>query len=222
VKSHGPLQRFVQPLLDQGKKRLWKQSLLDGTEIDLGFAHRFKHQEPTMPTTAVTAAERPTWTCQADDFATFVRDRSRELFRYAYRLCGDVHTAEDLVQESLLRAWRSRTGLQNPAAARAWLYTIVRRENARRFERMGPPPAELPEDDRLAGRPQFDTSTEAFALRRALETLPTEYREPLLLQVIHGHSQQEIAERLGLTCAAVGTRLFRARAKLREAIGGAV
>lgn len=175
-----------------------------------------------MPTTAATAGESPAWATQAQDFSMFVRERSRELLRYAYRLCGDVHTAEDLVQESLLRAWRSRTNLQNPTAAKAWLYTIVRRENARRFERMVPPPAELPEDDRLAGRPQFDTSTEAFVLRRALQSLAAEYREPLLLQVVHGHSQQEIAERLGLTCAAVGTRLFRARAKLREAIGDAL
>lgn len=173
-----------------------------------------------MSTTAVTAATRPASHLQGEDFASFVRERSRELLRYAFRLCGDAHTAEDLVQESLLRAWRSRASLQDPAAARAWLYTIVRRENARRFERSAPPTGELPGDDRLAARPQFDTSTEAFVLRRALEALPSDYRDPLLLQVVHGYSLQEIADRLGLTAATVGTRLFRARTKLREAIGG--
>lgn len=175
-----------------------------------------------MSSTAVTAGAVPASHLQSEDFASFVRERSRELLRYAFRLCGDTHTAEDLVQESLLRAWRSRTSLKDPAAARAWLYTIVRRENARRFERSTPPTAELPDDDRLVAPARFDTSTEAFALRRALAALPANYREPLLLQVVHGHSQQEIADRLGLTSATVGTRLFRARAKLREALGGEV
>ena len=56
-------------------------------------------------------------------------------------------------------------------------------------------------------------------LRQALEDLPPSYPEPLLLQVVHGYSQQEIAERLGLSAAGVGTRLFRAREKLRAALG---
>ena len=56
-------------------------------------------------------------------------------------------------------------------------------------------------------------------MRRALRALPAEYREPLILQVLHGYSQQEIAARLGLTSAGAGTRLFRARQKLREALG---
>lgn len=53
----------------------------------------------------------------------------------------------------------------------------------------------------------------------AVRALPAEYREPLILKVLHGWSQQEIAERLSLTSAGVGTRLFRARQKLREALG---
>lgn len=52
--------------------------------------------------------------------------------------------------------------------------------------------------------------------RQALEKLPNEYREPLLLQVIHGYSQKEIAEQLGISIGGAGTRLFRARAKFRE------
>ena len=63
---------------------------------------------------------------------------SADLQRYAFWLAGDRHIAEDLVQETLLRAWRSLDKLQNPAAAKSWLLTIVRRENARRFERFQP------------------------------------------------------------------------------------
>jgi RNA polymerase sigma-70 factor (ECF subfamily) len=95
----------------------------------------------------------------------------------------------------------------------------VRRENARRFERYQPLLSDIPTEEIGAGRKTCDTSTEAFVLRRAIRALPAEYRDPLVLQVIHGYSQQEIADRLGLTSAGVGTRLFRARQKLRCTLG---
>jgi RNA polymerase sigma-70 factor, ECF subfamily len=152
-------------------------------------------------------------------FEHLVRQYQRELKLYAYRLSGNRHTAEDLVQEALVRAWRSLDRLQNPLALRGWLYTIVRRENARRFERQRPEPSAMPPEEIAAERRDYDTSTEAFVLRRAIRELPETYREPLILQIIHGLTQQEIADRLGLTSAGVGTRLFRARQKLREAVG---
>ncbi len=70
-----------------------------------------------------------------------------------------------------------------------------------------------------ATREEYDTRTEAFVLRRALEQLPEEYREPLVLQVIGGYSTEEIAGQLGIKAGAVMTRLFRARKKLREMLG---
>ncbi len=145
-------------------------------------------------------------------------DYGKDLQRYALWLTGDRHTADDLVQDTLLRAWRSLDRLQNPKAAKGWLMTILRRENARRFERYQPQEAAIPTEELGDGHKDYDTSTEAFVLRRALEKLPEEYREPLLLQVVHGYSQKEIAQRLGITSAGVGTRLFRARQKLREAV----
>ena len=71
-----------------------------------------------------------------------------------------------------------------------------------------------------AARPAFDTSTAAFVLRQALEQLPEEYREPLLMQVIHGYSQKEIAAHLGISVGGAGTRLFRARQQLRQLVTG--
>src|SRR5471032_870805 len=58
-----------------------------------------------------------------------------ELLRFAWWLARDRAVAEDVVQEALLRAWRSRDSLKDPAAARGWLLTIVRREHARLYER---------------------------------------------------------------------------------------
>lgn len=155
----------------------------------------------------------------AVDFDSLAKEYWRDLYNYAYRLSGNRHTAEDLVQESLTRAWRSIDNLRNCKAVKGWLYTIVRRENARRFERYQPVQSDIPAEQIGAKHKTYDTSTEAFVLRRAVRALPAEYREPLILQVIHGYSQQEIADRLGLTSPGVGTRLFRARQKLRAALG---
>jgi RNA polymerase sigma-70 factor (ECF subfamily) len=170
-------------------------------------------------TAALTHPAHATAPSGAAAFDTLARDHGRGLYRYAYRLCGNAHLAEDLVQETLTRAWRSLHRLEEPGAVKGWLYTIVRRENARRFERWSPQPSEVEPEEVGAARSDYDTSTEAFVLRRALAALAPEYREPLILQVLHGLSQQEIAERLGLSSAGVGTRLFRARQKLREALG---
>jgi RNA polymerase sigma-70 factor (ECF subfamily) len=141
---------------------------------------------------------------------------SQDLQRYAHWLSGNKHTAEDLVQETLLRAWKSVGKLQDQKAAKGWLMTILRRENARRFERKQLQVADVPMEELRAGETTYDTSTEAFVLRRAIANLPEEYRTPLVQQVIGGYSQKEIGEQLGISTAGAGTRLFRARNMLRE------
>jgi RNA polymerase sigma-70 factor (ECF subfamily) len=154
------------------------------------------------------------------DFDTLVSALAPELFRYAMGLCHNAATAEDLVQETLLRGWRARTDLRDAKAARAWFYTILRNEHARLYERQRPDicdPNELPEIS-VRG---YDTSAEAFVMRRALAQLEPEYRDPLLLQVIGGFSCNEIGEMLGLNTNTVLTRLFRARKSMRERLGGA-
>lgn len=151
-------------------------------------------------------------------FNELVGAYTKDLQRYAYWLAGDTHTAEDLVQETLLRAWKSLHHLQNPKAAKGWLFTILRRENARRFERKQLQESDIPLETLESHDNYYDTSTEAFVLRRAIDELPTEYREPLVQQVIGGYSQKEIAKKLGISSAGVGTRLFRARNKLKEAL----
>ena len=58
-----------------------------------------------------------------------------DIYRYAYWLVKDKAIAEDIVQETFLRAWKSLDSLKDEKAAKSWLITILRRENARRFER---------------------------------------------------------------------------------------
>jgi RNA polymerase sigma-70 factor (ECF subfamily) len=151
-------------------------------------------------------------------FNTLVRAHSSYLYRYAYWRCQNRDLAEDLVQETFLRAWKNLDKLQDPEAAKAWLTTILRREYARLFERarLHVDPEALP-DAQPALRDQ-DTSPEAFALREALSRLPETYREPLLLQVLGGFSTEEIAAQLGISKSAVMTRLFRAKEKMRHAL----
>ena len=138
-----------------------------------------------------------------------------DLYRYGYWLSGSHAVADDLVQETLVRAWKSMDKLNDSKAVKGWLLTILRRENARRFERKRPQESGIPTEELAADRKDYDTSTEAFVLRQALERLPEEYREPLLMQVVFGYSQKEIAEHLGISVAGAGTRLFRAREKMR-------
>jgi len=154
-------------------------------------------------------------------FDAIVATHLDSLYRYGYWLTKDRSVTDDLVQETMLRAWRAMDKLENPKAAKGWLITILRRENARRFERYQPQQSAMPVEEIGDTNRSYDTSTEAFVLRNALERLPEEYREPLLMQIIHGYSQKEIAAHLGISTAGAGTRLFRARQKLRNLVEGA-
>lgn len=143
-----------------------------------------------------------------------------QLLRFAYWLCRDRALAEDVVQESLLRAWRARESLKDPAATRGWLLTIVRREHARLYERKRLEITDLhvaieQESPELAGA----ESEGLGELRQAILALPDESRIPLVMQVMGGFSTAEIAAELGLSQPAVLTRLFRARNRLRAIYG---
>ena len=143
-----------------------------------------------------------------------------DLLRFAHWLARDRATAEDIVQEALLRTWRSRKALKDTGAARAWLLTIVRREHARLYERKRLELVPLDELTEIQAGPRpAEADGELFALRHAIMKLPIEYRKPLVLQVLDGFSTEEISRELALTPTAVLTRLFRARNKLRVIYG---
>ncbi len=144
---------------------------------------------------------------------------STDLYRYAMWICGNDALAKDLVQETFLRAWRALDNLKDTGAAKSWLITILRREYARTFERKVPKFTDLEQvvvvdDDEL----EPDERTERELLRRGIMKLEPKYRDPLLLQVVFGHSCAEISEQLGISKSAVMTQLFRAREKLKTQI----
>ncbi len=156
-------------------------------------------------------------------FGTLCESLRPDLLRYAFWLGRDRGLAEDVVQEAMLRAWKAFDSLADEGKAKPWLLTIVRREFARSFSRKRHETvdvdalvaAETPvlaaaEDDRLA------------EMRAAIFRLDDDYREPLVLQVLMGYTTREIAEMMGMQQGAVLTRLFRARARLRQELGYAV
>ena len=149
-------------------------------------------------------------------FERMVKVFAGDLYRYAVWLCRNSSLADDLVQETFLRAWRSFDSLREPERARAWLVTTLRREHARLYERRRHEIADVEPDD-LTG-PARD-EPEILALRTALQRLDPMYAEPLVLQVLYGHSCDEIGEMLGLPRATVITRVYRARQKLRAVLG---
>ena len=144
-----------------------------------------------------------------------------DLYRFAFWLARDPGVAEDVVQETLLRAWRSLDSLSDDGAAKAWLLTIARREHARlfarkRFETVDVDGLTADDDPALAvvdGHGLTD-------VQAAILALPEEYREPLVMQALFGFSTDEIARHMGLSNGAVLTRLCRARQKLRSTVLG--
>ena len=152
------------------------------------------------------------------EFEEAVRAHSGDLFRYAYWLCRDRTRAQDIVQEALARAWKSWDALRDRAAVKSWLFSIVRNEHLRGFERKT-----LEMDDRDVEDLEISTDCRmdvAMEVKQALAALPASLREPLVMQVLGGFSCAEIASMLQTTEGAVMTRLTRARQALRRLIDG--
>src|SRR5277367_204368 len=126
-----------------------------------------------------------------------------DLLRFAFWLSRDRALAEDVVQETMLRAWKAQDSLQDEAAAKPWFLTIIRREYARTFERKRFVTVDV--DDLVAREEPMLAAAEEqqlAELRAAIFKLPEEYREPLVLQVLMGFSTAEIARELDLSNAA--------------------
>ena len=146
-------------------------------------------------------------------FKASIEPHREDVYRFLVWLCYDRNLAEDLLQETYLRAWRSMDNLKNVAASKSWLFTIARRELARYYGEQHTQDVSL---DTIAEPVCPNEHQEVEDMRRAIQQLSVDFREPLILQIWFGYTTAEIAEHMQLTQAAVLTRLFRAREKLRE------
>jgi RNA polymerase sigma-70 factor (ECF subfamily) len=142
------------------------------------------------------------------------------LRRYARALVGDRATADDLVQDTLERAWAKLHLYRRGTDLRAWLFTVMHNVHVNRVRATRPTDLldeELP--DLAQGAPQPD----ALLLRdldRAIGRLPAEQRAVLLLVTLEEMSYEEVARALGVPIGTVMSRLSRAREKLRAMMLG--
>ncbi len=154
-----------------------------------------------------------------NSYEMIVRAYSSDLFRFAYWMCRNRWQAQDLVQETFAAAWRARDSLREESAAKAWLFSILRNEHARIYQRKR---LEI-EDTEIDDLPAVSLSgQERVELADALNTLPEHFREPLLLQILGGFSGREISETLGISEQNVMTRLTRARQALQRTAGSQI
>lgn len=150
-------------------------------------------------------------------FELLVREVSGDLFRYAYWMCKDTARAEDLVQETFYRAWRSFENLRDQNSAKAWLITILRREHARYYAQQSVVEVDICDvQSQLEGGEDPVRHAQSTELHWAIMDLDQQFREPLILQIGAGLTGDEIAKQLGINLNTVNMRLYRARQQLRE------
>src|SRR6187402_2820335 len=174
---------------------------------------------------------------ELDDFPTLTARYQRELLAHCYRMSGSVHEAEDLVQETLLRAWKASGDFEGRSSERTWLYRIATNVCLTNLESRPrrPLPAGLGTPDQLAGdaleldpeipwlEPVPDAAvlvaekdTIRLAFIAALQHLPPRQRAVLILRDVLRWTAAETAEALETTSAAVNSALQRAHAAMAE------
>jgi RNA polymerase sigma-70 factor (ECF subfamily) len=181
-----------------------------------------------------------------EDFQSLAEPYRRELLAYCYRMLGSVHDAEDLVQETYLRAWKSYERFEGRSSLRTWLYRIATNACLTALEGKGrrpmpsglgtpsaDPQADLvqrtevpwlePIPDAMVGAGAADpaaivTSRESIrlALITALQHLPAKQRVVLIMRDVLSWRAAEVAELLGTSTVAVNSMLQRARAQISE------
>ena len=161
-------------------------------------------------------------TSKKQQYEYLVKQYHQELYKYACWLIGDHTIAKDIVQETFLRAWRSLDSLQDMSAAKAWLITILRRENARRFERKQLEIIDIDNVTIIDERQNAEDKLMRVEIREQIMMLSEEYREPLMMQVVLGLDSESISKILNISKQSVLTRLFRARKQLKMAISDTV
>jgi RNA polymerase sigma-70 factor (ECF subfamily) len=150
-------------------------------------------------------------------FAQLVERYWDRLYRWLYHLARDQHTAEDLVQESFLKAFAGIKTFQAGTNFRAWLFRIAHNNYVNQCRATAYRRQALPENlaDSQQGPPDQVIHAEMLQnLGRAIQRLPTEFRAALLLRVEEGLSFRQIAEVLDLTEETARWRVFKARQKL--------
>jgi len=152
------------------------------------------------------------------EFNRLVADHGPTLYRTAYRMVGDAHEAEDLVQDAFRSAWKSRRLFRPGGGERAWLVSILRRRVVDHWRRPRPPMVLTSDRTLEVGFSDDDPLRDEFTdeMQQALQRLPKDLRETLLLVVVAELTHQEAADLQQIPLGTVLSRVSRARKRLRE------
>lgn len=154
------------------------------------------------------------------DFEQLIRRYRRPLTAAAYHLCGDLDAAQDIVQETLMDAYRGFASLRDHERAGGWLYAILRRK-AYAHRESKKPEAELPPETPSQNPDLLEELTRSIVVGQ-IGSLPQDDREILAGKYLLGLSYQELSESLGIGEGAIRVRCLRAKERLRKALGGSM
>jgi RNA polymerase sigma-70 factor (ECF subfamily) len=170
-------------------------------------------------TTDSSPTDRPK---QTKEFREGLIREMKDLRAFAVSLSGSFHQADDLLQETLLKAWSNSGSFTPGTNLRAWLVTILRNTYYSQYRKRG---REVPDTDgvyssRLATPPnQEESSVDMSDFMIALAKLAPEHRDVLLMVGASGLSYEEAAEICGVAVGTIKSRLNRARGKLADLLG---
>lgn len=149
-----------------------------------------------------------------------VREHQPALYAFALKLCGQPQDANDLVQDTFEKALRAEAGGVERGNDRAWLFTVLHHLFIDRYRRRarGPQHASLDDVDVAAKEPEPPPAWTAVSVEQvqaAMAELDAEFRDAYRMHALEGLGYAEIAAKLGMPVSTVGTRIMRARRKLR-------
>lgn len=147
------------------------------------------------------------------EFEQTILPHAASLLRFARRLQGGGKAAEDLVQETLLLAWRGFGKFEKDSNARAWVFRILINAWHAQGRKARTSPVTVPITEHLGSSA---SAIERLEVRQAMDNLSEEHRAVLLLTVVEGFTSREVAEILSIPAGTVMSRLSRARQALRE------
>ena len=157
-------------------------------------------------------------------FGALVEQYRDNVYRLAYRMCGNAYDADEAAQEAFVAAWRALPNFRGDAKFSTWLYRLATNaaiDQMRREKRHhGAGDGEMPDiaDDSDSPQETVERTEQQEAVQKALATLSEEYREVLLLRYMEELDYAEIAEVLQLPSGTVKSRINRAKAALKTAL----
>lgn len=163
-----------------------------------------------------------------DAFEALVDRYETKLLRFCLRTLGDRQDAEDVVQDTLVQAWKSMNALAEPAAFGTWIYRmasnkctdLLRRRMARPSDAQDPDDMSIHADGRASVEKSVEARTALQHFSDVLQTLSSEQRVTWVLHQMEGLSYAEVATTLGISEGSVRGRIHRARTAIMEGMEG--